>query len=217
LLATIPLYLTFFLVMLLGVRVFNEEFLMAYKPLHIKVTEAVFMALDKKHLNMSLFGLSLLLLPLVFAAQLVSIVFVSSLPSMLVLWLVMLVAVVIEEIAKSLGLFVLLKNKMINTRWKMLELSFFSALGFWLGEKLLLVLTMAITGDSKIMSAVMGTGMSGGWMLVVPLILHIISTFTVGFITSRGSKKGYLLALISGSAIHAIYNFAVMLASGVLR
>jgi hypothetical protein len=215
--ATLPLYLTFFLVMYVGTRVFNEEYLMGFKPLHKKITEALYLSLNQRHLSISIFSLSLLLIPIVFAVQLVSFVFVSNLPSVMILCLVMLMSVVIEEVAKSIGLFVLLQNGIITTTKRLFKLAFLSALGFWVGEKLLLLLTLKITSESDLISTFLGTSLFNGWLLFVPLILHTVSTFVVGLVARRKRKISYLTAILAGSVIHAIYNFAILLASGAVH
>ena len=217
LLATLPLYCTFFLVMYVGTRVFNEEYLMGFKPLHIKVSDALFMAIDKKHQDISIFLLGLLLIPLVLAIQLVSVVLAANVPTATMLWIVLVVAVVIEEIAKSAGIFALIKNKVVYRTRDILKLSFFSALGFWIGEKALLFLTLNIVGESKEMTAVLGTGLGSGWQLVIPLVLHAACTFIVGFITARRGVRSYPLAIISGAVVHAFYNLSILLATGALR
>jgi hypothetical protein len=216
LIATIPLYLTFFLVMYVGTRVFNEEYLMGFKPLHIKAAEALYLTLNKKHINISIFLLSLLLIPLVFAIQLVAIVVVSNLPSMIIIWLVMLVSIVIEEVAKSAGIVVLIHKNGAGTRRGIFKLAFLSALGFWTGEKILLLLTINLSSESKMVSSFFGAGIFNGWLLIVPLVLHIVSTYIVCLMARRGSKR-YPLAIICGTVIHAIYNISILFFSGVMQ
>jgi hypothetical protein len=217
LLATTPLYLTFFLAIFVGNRVFNEEYLMGFKPLRLKAVEALYLAMDGQHLNLSVFVLSLLLIPLVFAVQLLLIVLATNLPSMIGLWAAMLISVIIEELAKSAGLFVLIKKGVISRQRDILKLAILSALGFWAGEKLLLLLTLKFAAESKIISAVLGSGISNIWLLVVPLILHAVSTYLVCGITAHRNRRGYLLGIIAGVAVHAAYNLCIMLVSGVVR
>ncbi len=217
LVATLPCYLTFFLVMYIGNRAFNEEFLMGFKPLHTKAFEALYLAINKKHLNISIFLLGLLLIPVVFAVQLVLIVLGSSLPATALIGMIMLLSIVIEEVAKSLGIFVLLKNKVVRSRLDIIKLACLSALGFWIGEKLLLLLTMSVSAENSFMTAVMGTSMFNGWLLFIPLVLHAVSTSVVGLLASRGRKLSYFQGILAGAVIHAIYNFSILLASGVFR
>jgi hypothetical protein len=217
LIATLPCYLTFCLTMFIGTRVFNEEYLMGFKPLHIKVMEALYLTINQKHLNLSILCLSLLLIPVVFAVQLVCVIMASNIPSTALLWLIMLVSIVLEEIAKSLGILVLIKNRVVHTPWDLLQLAFLSALGFWMGEKLLLLLAMTFSSETAFTSAALGTNMFNGWLLFIPLALHIVSTFIVAILARRGRKLSYLQGVLAGSVVHAIYNLAILLSSGALR
>ena len=200
-LATTPLYLIFFQTMFIGTRVFNEEYLMGFKPLHVKIAEAINLAVDRNHPGLSAFLSSFFLLPIVFIIQLISIVFVQNIPMPSSLWILVIISAVVEELAKSAIVFVLLKNRTVNTKLKVLRLSILSALGFFSGEKLLLLLALAVLSRSAFTSAVFGGGL---W--VIPLVLHVVSTCTVGLMTKRLGTKYYPLAITIGSVIHAAYN-----------
>lgn len=200
-LATAPLYLVFFQTMFIGMRVFNEEYLANFKPLHIKVAEMFHMTVDKNHLNISVFLLSIFLLPLVFMAQLASIVLVSNVPVSTALWILVMVSAAIEELAKSAGIIMLLKSGTIKTKMEVARLSALSALGFFSGEKLLLFLALSVISESAFTSAVFGSG-----LLIIPLFLHIFTTCTVCLMTAYTGSKYYPLALLLGIAIHAVYN-----------
>jgi len=217
LIATLPMYLTFLLVMYVGRRVFNEEFLMGFKPLHNKITEALFLSINLGHLKISVFVLSLLLIPIVFAVQLVAIVIVSNMPMAAILWGIMLFSIVIEEIAKSIGIYTLIKNHIVSRRLDILKLSVLSALGFWAGEKLLLILAAQMSTESGLVSAFLGTGISSGWLFFLPLVLHSISTFVVCTMASHGHKRSYVLGLVCGTVIHALYNIAILISTGAFR
>ena len=217
LIGTLPLYLIFFLAMYIGRRVFNEEFLMGFKPLRVKVMEAIYLSLNQQHFNWSILILSLLLIPVVFAFQLVSIVIVSNLPVMAILWLIMLVSIVIEEVAKSVGIYSLIQHQAMRGIKSVLILSALSALGFWAGEKLLLLLAANMSSQSDLVSVFLGSGLNGGWLFMVPLILHFVSTFMVCLIASHGHKRSYFLGLVCGTAIHAIYNLSILFATGAFR
>ena len=98
-LATTPLCLVFLQTMFIGTRVFNEEYLMGFRPLHTKVAEAIYLTMDRKHLNVSMLFLSMCLVPLVFMVELASIAFVTNLPMPLTLGFLLIISVVVEEIA----------------------------------------------------------------------------------------------------------------------
>jgi len=200
-LATAPLYLIFFQAMFIGTRVFNEEYLMGFKPLHAKMAEAINLAVDRNHPNLSAFLSAFFLLPIVFVIQLILIVFVQNIPMPSSLWILVIISAVVEELAKSAVVFVLLKNRTVRTKLGVMRLSALSALGFFSGEKLLLLLALAVLSESAFISAVFGGGL---W--VIPLALHVVSTGTVGLITQRLGTKYYPLAITIGSVIHAAYN-----------
>lgn len=206
LLATIPMYLVFGLTMFLGTRIFNEEYLMGFRPLHTKLSEAVYLAMDRNHLRFSVLLLSLCLIPVVFMVQLASIVLSSNLPMPLSLGVLFGLAIITEEIAKSTGIVVLLQNGLVGSLKSVITLSFVSALGFLVGEKLLLFLALSVMSESMFLDAIFNSG-----MLVLPLILHFITTSIVCLITARLGIKYYPLGIVAGVVVHAIYNGCVLL------
>lgn len=210
-LATTPLYLIFFGALFIGTRLFNEEYLMGFKPLHVKIAEAMKLAIDVDHLSLSAFLSSLFLLPVVFTVELVSIIFLRNVELPLALWILIIVAVTIEELAKSAAVLVLLKNMTVKKTAEAVKLSALSALGFFAGEKLLLLLALAVLSPSVLISAAFGAG-----LLVLPLAVHTVSTCVVGLMTARLGTKYYPLAIAAGSAIHAVYNLYVIGRLGIL-
>lgn len=208
-LATAPLYLIFFQALFIGTRLFNEEYLTGFKPLHVKMAEALNLAIDVNHLNLSAFLSSLFLLPLAFTIELLAIVFVHNMRLPLALWILVIISVTIEELAKSVIVLVLLKNGTIRGKIEVVKLSALSAAGFFSGEKLLLFLALAVLSPSTFISAVFGAG-----LLIMPLALHVVSTCVVGLVTARLGTKYYPLAVAIGSVIHAAYNLYII---GTLR
>lgn len=204
LLATAPLYLTFLQAMFVGTRVFKEEYLMGFRPLHTKVYEGLYLTIDKKRLSLSVFALSLSLVAPVFMAQLIF-VFTSNLLMPVTLWFLMAVSVILEEMAKSIGIVALLQNKDIKSLKDVARLSVASSLGFLLGEKLLLFVALFVLSESVFVNAIFGAGLT-----VVPLLLHVASTSVVTLIAARWGMKHYPAAIVAGSAIHALYNLYVL-------
>ncbi len=204
-LATTPLLLVFGQSMYVGTRVFNEEYLMGFRPLHSKIAEAIYLTLDRAHLSLSTLFMGMSLVPLVFMVELASIVFVTNLPLPFMLGFMLIVSVVVEELAKSAGVVILLQNKALARKRDVLKLAALSALGFMLAEKLLLLMAMSVVSDSSVIEV-----MFGGGMLLLPLALHVVSTSVVCLFTARFGTRYYLLAIVLGSIIHAIYNVSVM-------
>ncbi|MCJ7605106.1 MAG: hypothetical protein MUO19_03620, partial [Dehalococcoidales bacterium] len=206
--ATTPLLLVFGQTMFVGTRVLNEEYLMGFRPLHRKVAEAIFMTLDRAHINISMFFMSMSLVPIVFMVQVAAFAMVSNLPVAFMLGFMLIAAVVIEEIAKSLAILVLLQNRALTGLWNVLRLSVISAVGFMLMEKLLLYVALSVVSDSMFMQA-----LSGGGLLLLPLGLHIVSTSIVCLATARFGTRYYPFGLLAGSIVHVLYNLYV---TGVL-
>ncbi|MFA4837510.1 MAG: PrsW family glutamic-type intramembrane protease, partial [Dehalococcoidia bacterium] len=152
-----------------------------------------------------IFLLSFFLIPLVFMAQFASIIIASNLSMPLSFGVIFALAVVIEEIAKSTGILVLLQNKVISSARSVIVLSFISALSFLIGEKLLLVLALSVMSQSQYIDAIFGSG-----MLVVPLFLHFATTSIVCLITARLGTKYYALGIFAGAVIHGMYNLFVI-------
>jgi RsiW-degrading membrane proteinase PrsW (M82 family) len=129
----------------------------------------------------------------------------------------LLFSIVIEEIAKSIGIYTLIKNHIVSRKLDILKLSVISALGFWAGEKLLLILAAQMSTESGLASVFLGSGISSGWMFFLPLLVHAVSTFVVCTMASHNHKRSYLIGLVCGTVIHALYNLSVLLATGAFR
>ena len=126
-----------------------------------------------------------------------------SLP--LTLGLILIISALVEELAKSAGVVILLQNRAVSRKRDVLKLAILSALGFMLAEKLLLFLVMSVVSDSLVVQALFSWG-----LLLLPLALHVVSTSVVCLATARFGTRFYLLAVIFGSMLHAIYNINVV-------
>ncbi len=204
-LAETPLLLIFGQSLFVGTRVLNEEYLMGFKPLPTKVAQALYFIIDRNHLSTSVFFLSLFMVPVVFMVQLSSIALISNLPALFTLWFLVVISVVVEELAKSAGIIILLRHGIVKSWPDILKLSLLSALGFLIGEKLLLYLALSVLSESVFISAIFGSG-----LLVMPLILHMVTTFLVCLITARLGIRYFPLAVLVGTVIHTMYNLLVI-------
>jgi len=70
-LSTAPMYLVFGVAMFIGVRIFNEEYLLGFGPLYRKLADAIYLAIDQNHLYVSIGLISLLMIPAVFMVQMI--------------------------------------------------------------------------------------------------------------------------------------------------
>ena len=204
-LATMPLLIIFGLTLYVATRVFNEEYLMSFRPLHVKAAEAIYLALNRAHLGLSTLLLSMSLVPLVCMVELAVVLFVTNLSLPFMMGLILIISAVVEEIAKSAGVVILIQNHAVSRKRDVLKLAVLSALGFMLAEKLLLFLVMDVISDSVLVQALFSWG-----LLLLPLALHVVSTSIVCLATARFGTRFYLLAVVFGSMLHAIYNLNVL-------
>ncbi len=209
LLATVPLYLLFSVTVFMGVRVFNEEYLMGFRPMHRKVAEAINLIMDRNHLSFSVMLVSLIFLPVVLMIQFASILIGMNLPATLpdsVSFAVIFpLAILSEEIAKSSSVAVLLQNRAIGSMRSVIKYSFFAALGFFIGEKLLLYLTLSVVSETMFVEAALGSG----W-LILPLAMHFVTTGAVCLLSARFGVRFYPLAIVAGAIIHGSYDLIIM-------
>lgn len=203
--ATGPMYLVFVLTMFVAVRIFNEEYLLKFGPLYRKIGDAIYMSINKNHLYTSITLLSVLLIPVVFMLQLVFVALSVNLPTTYTLGIILLCAVVIEEVAKSAGIATLIENKVVSSFKTIAILSFLSAFGFLVGEKLLMYLSLSVISNTMLIDAI-----SNADLLFIPLIAHFVFTLCVCLITKRFGIRSYPVAIIAGTAIHYTYNLYVL-------
>jgi ABC-type Na+ efflux pump permease subunit len=203
--STASMSFVFVLSVYIGIRILNEEYLMGFRPLYRKAAEAIYLAINCSHIHASIILLSLFLVPVVYMIQLVALALSFNLPMPYALGGLLLAAAAIEEVAKSAGITVLLENKAIRSARDVLVLSFLSAVGFLVAEKLLLYISLSAVSQSALSAALFSSG-----MFLVPLIAHFVFTALVCLLTSRFGVRYYPFAVLAGSIVHALYNLCVL-------
>ena len=178
---------------------------MGYKPITRKITDAVYllMAHAKPYLSVPLW--SLLVIPAVYMAQIVFLAFASNLPLGMILMVTLMASALMEETAKSIGIVVLAEHGLVKSYREILGLSFLSALGFLVGEKLLVLLSISMVLQASISSVLFGQGL----FLLVPLIAHFIFITIVTLLRTK-AKLPYLAALMVGTLVHFLYNWYLL-------
>ena len=219
--STGPLLLVFGLAMFVGVRIFNEEYLMSYGRLHQKTGDAIYLSISKRHPYLSVAVLSLLLIPAVFIVELIILALVMNIGWFFVMLIVLLFfCAMVEEIAKSAGIAALIEYGKTVSLKRVLGLSFVSALAFWGGEKLLLALSLGFMPASGLLDTLSGSaaGATSPIMLVVllllPLAAHFVFTSIVCVGTLKLGTKYYLPSLLCGTLVHVLYNVYNLRAMG---
>lgn len=203
--STAPMYFVFILSMYIGTRILNEEYLMGFRPLYRKAAEAIYLAIDHDHIYASVTLLSLFLIPVVFMVQLVALALSFNIPMPYGLGGLLLAAALVEEVAKSAGIAVLLEKRIIRSIRDVLVLSLLSAVGFLVAEKALLLVSLSAVSQSVLSAALFSSG-----MFLIPLIAHFVFTALVCLLTSRFGVRRYPFAILAGAIVHALYNLSVL-------
>jgi ABC-type Na+ efflux pump permease subunit len=204
-LSAVPMLLIFVLAVTVGARVFNEEYLLSFRPLHVKIRDAIYYAMNKNHLAISVAVFSLLFIPVVFMVEMGVITISFNLPKALALGFSLFICVVIEEIAKSLTVVVTIEHRLVKRWFQVLTLALVSAAFFFIGEKLLLFMSLKVISESLFTTAVFA-----GNLLWIPLLVHMGCTSAVCLITWKTGLKGYPLAVLVGSLMHGLYNLSLI-------
>jgi hypothetical protein len=202
---SLPMAAIFGFAMYAGTRMLNEEFLMGYKPITRKISDAIYlmMAHIKPYLAVPMW--SLLVIPGVYMTQVVLLAFATNLPLGMILGMMLITSAFVEEVAKSVGIVVLAKHRVVTSFRDILLLSFLSGLGFLIGEKLLLLLSISMVSQASVSGALFGAGL----FLLIPLVAHFVFTTIVTLLATK-TKMPYMLALIIGTVAHFIYNWYLM-------
>ncbi len=209
--ATLPLALIFCVALYVSTRVLNEEYLMAYRPIHRKIADAIYLALSRRHTYLSILVLSLALIPIVYIVQLIILAISSNVPSRLAIGGVpvaiigmLFAAAAVEEVVKSSGIVVLNEHGYVRSWRDIFALAFLSALGFLIGEKGLLLVSLGVVSQSGLSEALFSSG-----LLPVPLAAHFVFTLIVCALTIRG-KLRYPVAIVIATLVHSAYNYLLL-------
>lgn len=202
---SLPMAAIFGLAMFAGTRLLNEEFLMGYKPLTRKLSDAIYlmMAHSKPYIAVPLW--SLIVIPVVYMTQIVFLAFATNLPVRLILGFTLFASAFIEEVVKTVGIVALAEHGTVKTWREIIGLSFLSALGFLIGEKLLLLVSISMVSQTQVSGALFGAGL----LLFIPLIAHFVFSTIITVLRTK-LRFPYWLALGIGTVVHFIYNVYVL-------
>ena len=178
---------------------------MGYKPITRKISDAIYllMARAKPYLSVPLW--SLLVIPIVYMAQIIFLAFASNLPLGMTLIVTLMASALMEEMAKSIGIVVLAEHGVVKSYREILVLAFLSTGGFLVGEKLLVLLSINMVSQASISSMLFGEGL----FLLVPLIAHFIFTAIVTLLKTKVNLL-YMAALMVGTLVHFLYNWYLL-------
>jgi ABC-type Na+ efflux pump permease subunit len=202
---SLPMAAIFGFSMYAGTHLLNEEFLIGYKPISRKIGDAIYLLMSHTKFYLSVPLWSVLVIPIVYMAQIIILAFAADLPLGMTLGVTLFVSAFVEETVKSVGIVMLMDHDRIKTDREILWYAFLSVLGFFIGEKLLVLISLSVVLQASISSILFGTGL----LLFVPLIAHFAFTTVVTLLRAK-TKLSYTAALTIGAMIHFLYNWYLL-------
>jgi len=207
--STAPFYLTALTLFAGGILIFREEDLFTEKPVREKILDIFDLFLRRAkltHVCIAVLLLSMMLIPFAYMAELMSISLLFSIPLPYSVIGVIFASACVEEIVKSMGPATVFMRGIVksNTR-NALFLGFVSGFGFFLGEKLLLLLAITSITGSIFGASIFFTG-----KLILPLLLHTTTAMILSFGVYRHKKGGFLPFLALSVIVHCLYNLTIV-------
>jgi len=196
-------WLTSAVLFYVAARNFKEERLFSEKNLVTRLREFLSEIISARRPFVSLLLLTGFLIPFVFMIQLMSLVLFFNLPMPYSLVLLLLSAALIEEIAKGIGVYTIYSRDPAFFTWKNV---FFAcaatAIGFLVGEKLLLFVTLAQITES-VFGSILFLSLGVLWM---PLLLHFAGVLIVTSCMKVGGRRWFVPGLLLAMVVHCLYN-----------
>ncbi len=185
--ATALFWLTSIVLFYVASRNFNEERLFSEKTLLPRCREFLAGALSRPHPYASLFFVAAATIPFVFMAQMMGLVLFFNLPMPLSLVLLLVLAAFIEETAKAAGIYTLFVLDPAFFSWKHLVYACAAtAMGFLIGEKLLLFATLAEITES-VFGNILFLSLGVLWL---PFLIHFVCLLIVASLLKEVGEEG---------------------------
>ncbi len=195
--STVPFYCVSIATFGFATLIFREEDLFTQKTVKKKIVDCIELFLRKRSY---LFLLTLIFIPFADMFELMSIVLLFNIPLPYSIIAMVVISALIEEVLKSAGIYTLsLKG---YTGKQAIILAILAGSGFFVGEKLMMLVTVASIADS-----VFGSVLSMGSLLVYPLLLH---TGCAAIVSIGLRYQRYSVCLLAATAVHATYNFFLL-------
>lgn len=196
----------------LGAGVYREEDMFTQRGVPGKSLDAVASWL---HRRASVAKVTVILIPFVFAVQLLVLAALFALPIELSLPVLLITAAFVEEVAKSVSVYAGFANSVFDRSTKnALVLGALSGLGFFVGEKVMHVAQIVGLDSLEVGRATLGVGfdVTPGVAVVLfflPLALHVTAT-CMASVGARYGRREYAVALVGATVLHAVYNLTVV-------
>ncbi|MFC6809826.1 PrsW family intramembrane metalloprotease [Natrialbaceae archaeon GCM10025810] len=210
--STAPLYCGSAVLFLLGLGSYREEDMFTQKPIPGKVIDAI---ANRIRGPRSVFVLSILFIPFVFASQLLAVSLLFALPETISLPILFVFAAAVEEFAKSVHVYAGFARSRFEASVRTgAILGALSGVGFFVGEKFTHVVQLVGLPDLLVGRAAFGPAPSSDppilvAVLLAPLALHVVTAMVSAVGASRGRTE-YAMAFVLATLVHAVYNLGVI-------
>jgi ABC-type Na+ efflux pump permease subunit len=192
----------------IGARNFKEERLFSEKNLVSRMREFLSEVISERHPFLSLFLIAAFSIPFVFMVQLMSLTLFFNLPMPYSLVLLLMLAALVEEIAKGIGIYTLyVRDPTFFTPRNMLLAAGATAFGFLVGEKLLLFVTLAQITES-VFGSILFLSLGALWL---PFLLHFVCVLIVIACLKYGGRGWFVPGLAIAMVVHCLYNLYFIL------
>jgi len=187
---------------------FKEERLFSEKNLVTRLREFLSEVISAKRPFLSLFLLTGFSIPFIFMVQLMCLVLFFNLPMPYSLVLLLMFAALVEEIAKGIGIYTIFVRDAAFFTWRNVLLACAAtAIGFLVGEKLLLFVTLAQITES-VFGSILFLSLGVLWM---PLLLHFAGVLIVACCLKLGGRGWFVPGLAMAMVVHCLYNLYFIL------
>lgn len=187
---------------------FKEERLFSEKNLVTRLREFLSEVISSKRPFLSLFLLTGFTIPFIFMVQLMCLVLFFNLPMPYSLVLLLMFAALVEEIAKGVGIYTIYVRDAAFFTWRNVVLACAAtAIGFLVGEKLLLFVTLAQITES-VFGSILFLSLGVLWM---PLLLHFAGVLIVACCLKLGGRGWFVPGIAVAMVVHCLYNLYFIL------
>lgn len=196
----------------LGAGVYREEDMFTQRGVPHKALDALSSWLRRRA---SVTKVTILLIPFVFAVQLLVLAALFALPVEVSIPVLLTTAALVEETAKSVSVYAGFANSVFERSTKnALALGALSGLGFFIGEKVMHVAQIVGLDSLEVGRATLGVGFEvtpavAVVLFFLPLALHVSAT-CVASLGAQYGRREYVVALVGATVLHAIYNLTVV-------
>ncbi len=196
----VPNLLVAFIIFYFGLKLFNDENLFSYKLLVDKFRYSLNEILTYPW---KIALITFFTVPLVFMIELMLILFLMSFQNFLAAFFMIIVAAFIEECFRNSGIYIMLTRKEKASSLDVVKYGLLSGVGFFLGEKVLLLVMIAPFVEAYLTLIFAG--------IVMPLLLHSALSVVFGFIIQKKGKEYFGVALAITTMLHFLINLTIFL------